>query len=84
MGNSISTYLREHERMMKMLTDIKKEMLLFQNRLAGLEQDCGNLSVAINHSNKKLSDTLNMKFSLLEEGRSFYKPNKSHTASLYR
>lgn len=92
MGNimdTMSAIRQEHARILEILKLLQKEMDSFQTRLAGLEKDYGNLELSIKdyreETDKNSRALLNI--SLLEEGRSTYRPKytkKYHTSSTYK
>lgn len=68
------------------LCEVRREMNVFQSRLAGLEKDVSNLGVTITQVHGTCQDNSNhlLNLSLLEEGRSTYRRPKRYTASTYR
>ena len=76
----------EHERLLEALRLLRDEMRIFQERLAGLEKDVGNIGVIVENTKRVSVDNSNdiLNISLLEEGRSMYRPRKSHTSSSYK
>lgn len=66
------------------LLKMRIEMSSFQKRLAGLEKDVSKCGLAIRECRQTTDDNSNslLNISLLEEGRSVYRP-KRHAASSY-
>ena len=92
MGNilEVMRVLRhEHTRIFDILRLLRNEMNLFQTRLAGLEKDYENVELSLQRNNSQIDKNSNalLNISLLEEGRSTYRPKytkKYHTSSTYK